>query len=83
MAKRPFIQQLFFESALFESARIIGYSGVGMDAFWEAAKKLDPPQNDILTAVCDLTRTDKREAVPPRYELREDIRQLCFGLPGT
>src|SRR5207248_92687 len=33
-------------------------------------------------AVYELTRPDKREENPPRYELRGDVRDLCWQLLG-
>jgi hypothetical protein len=34
-------------------------------------------------AVYDTTRTDRREASPPRYELREDVKEFCWQLLGS
>ena len=66
MAKRPFLMRLYFEPAFFESARIIGYDGLDIADFWKAAKKLNLPQHDILMAVYDLTKADKRGRGPSR-----------------
>lgn len=74
--------RLHFELALTETARIIGYDGISMTDFWKKAKRLDLPQHDILMAVYDLTRADKREGVEPRYELNGEARRLCFGILG-
>ena len=74
--------RLYSEPALFESARIIGYNGVGMAEFWKKAKKLNLPQHNALMAVYDLTRADRRAEEPAMYELHADARRLCFGLLG-
>jgi len=49
---------------------------------WDAAKKLAMPQQKLQDALYDLTRTNRREASPPRYELREDVKQLCWQRLG-
>jgi hypothetical protein len=71
-----------FQPAYYEAARIIGYSGCLMSDFWEKAKQLDIPQDKLLPAVYDLTRADKREQHPPRYELNEPARKLCWQVLG-
>jgi hypothetical protein len=79
--KRPFSRRLYFDSALFESARIIGYDGIGIAEFWEN-KQLHLPVNDFSNAVYYLTKADKRAEEPARYELNGDARRFCFGLLG-
>jgi hypothetical protein len=39
-------------------------------------------KQEVLMAVYDLTRADRREASPPRYELTAPVRKACFGLLG-
>jgi hypothetical protein len=82
MSKQPLYLRLYFQPVLYEAARIIGYDGCAPFDFWDAAKKLGIPQQKLFDAVYELTRTDRREASPPRYELREDVKQLCWQLLG-
>jgi hypothetical protein len=82
MPRQPLHIRLYTEPALYKAARIIGYDGVTMSDFWAQAKKLDVPQDQILPAVYDLTRGDKREEKPPRYELSAPARQACWQLLG-
>jgi hypothetical protein len=49
-----------------------------LTAFWAATKGLGIPQAKLLDAVYELTRPDKREATPPRCELRDDVKHLCW-----
>jgi hypothetical protein len=76
------LQRLYFDRAYTETARIIGYGGVEMSAFWEQAKALGVPQGKLLNAVYDLTRADRREEKPPRYELTAPAREACWQLLG-
>jgi hypothetical protein len=82
LTTKQLLNRLHFDRAYTEAARIIGYGGIEMSAFWKQAKTLGIPHNKLLSAVYDLTRTDKREEKPPRYELRGDIRDLCWQLLG-
>jgi hypothetical protein len=83
MPRQPLHIRLYIEPALYEAARIIGYGGVTMSDFWAQAKKLDVPQDQILPGVYDLTRADKREEKPPRYELSAPARAACWQLLGA
>jgi hypothetical protein len=83
MTKPPLMLRLAFQPVYYESARIIGYSGCLMSDFWERADKLGIPKDKLLTAVYDLTRYDKREQKPPRYELNDQSRRLCWGVLGA
>src|SRR5438128_2746707 len=69
MAK-PLWQQLYFDE-VYTEARIIGYAGITPFGFQDAAKALADKhgQQKGMNAAHDLTRTDRREASPPRYEL--------------
>jgi hypothetical protein len=40
-------------------------------------------KQEVLNAVYDLTRADRREASPPHYELTAEARKACFGLLGA
>jgi hypothetical protein len=82
MPRQPLHIRLYTEPALYEAARIIGYGGTELTAFWTAAKKFDVPQDELLNALYDLTRADKREENPPRYELTAPTRAACFQLLG-
>jgi hypothetical protein len=83
MTKQPsLLLRLAFDPAYYEAARIIGYGGIDMAAFWEQAKQLSILPETIRHAVYDLTRYDKREGKPPRYELNEPVRRLCWQLLG-
>ncbi len=66
------LHRLYFDRAFTETARIIGYEGVELPAFWAATKKLGIPLEKLLTAVYELTRGDQREGTPPRYERPEN-----------
>jgi hypothetical protein len=76
------LRRLYHDQAYVETARLIGYAGIEMSAFWDKAKALGIPNNKLLSAVYDLTRHDKREEKPARYELRGDVRDLCWQLLG-
>jgi hypothetical protein len=82
MPKEPLYYRLYFRPAYHEAARIIGYAGCSPFEFWDAAKKLGIPQEQLQDAVYDLTRTDRREASPPRYEFTTPARALMFQLLG-
>jgi hypothetical protein len=86
MASDSLTMRLYRERALYEAARIIGYAGVEPFAFWDKAKELGLTEKigkqKLLMAVYDLTRADRREASPPRYELTAPARKACFQLLG-
>jgi hypothetical protein len=83
MSKRLW-QKLYFAEVYAETARIIGYAGTEPLAFWEAARGLADKhgKQKVLNAVYDLTRADRREASPPRYELNGPAREWCWQLLG-
>ena len=83
MTRPPLYLRLYFQRPLFETASLIGYAGIEPFAFWDQAKKLGIPTQQLQNAVYGLTRADRREASPPRYELREDVKQLCWLPAGT
>ena len=65
------------------AARIIGYGGCTPFEFWDAAKLLlCYNQARFQAAMLDLTRMDRREASPPRYELTAPARDACWMLLG-
>jgi hypothetical protein len=78
--------RLYRERALYESVRIIGYGGIEPFAFWNKVKELgldkEIDKQKLLNAVYDVTRADKREASPPRYELTAEVRKGSFQLLG-
>jgi hypothetical protein len=39
-------------------------------------------QQDLFDAVYERIRTDRQEASPPRHELRQDVKKLCWQLLG-
>jgi hypothetical protein len=82
MPDPPLHIRLYAEAALYDAARIIGYGGIEMAHFWAQAKKLELPQEQLPAAVHDLTRTDRREEDPPRYQLTAPARKACFQLLG-
>ncbi len=82
MTPSQLLNRLYFDRAFIEVARIIGYEGVELVAFWEQAKKLGIPNGKMLNAVYELTRGDKREETPPRYELSGPARDACWQLLG-
>jgi hypothetical protein len=83
LSKSELLNRLYFDSVYTEAARIIGYGGCGPFEFWDRAKQSpDYKQGKFQSAMFDLTRADRREASPPRYELREDIKKLCWQLLG-
>jgi hypothetical protein len=83
MAK-PLWEKLYFDEVYAEAARIIGYAGIDSFAFWDAARGLADKhgQQKVMNAVYDLTRADRREASPPRYELNGPAREWCWQLLG-
>lgn len=65
------------------AARLIGYGGCSPFEFFDAAKLLPIyDERKFRTAMFDLTRTDRREASPPRYEFNHDARKACWMLLG-
>jgi hypothetical protein len=82
LTNNQLLQRIYVDRAYTEVARLIGYEGVEMSAFWAEAKKLGIPQAKLLSAVYDLTRSDRREERPPRYELSGPAREACFQLLG-
>jgi hypothetical protein len=74
--------RLYFERPIYEAARIIGYARCSPSDFWDKAKQLGIPQGRLHKAVYDLTRADKQEASPPRYELAAEARQTCYQRLG-
>jgi hypothetical protein len=87
MASNSIAMRLYFERPLYEAARIIGYAGIEPFAFWDRAKELglveEIGKQKLLNAVYDLTRADRRETSPPRYELTAPARKACFQLLGA
>jgi hypothetical protein len=77
------LDKLYANPVYAAAARIIGYGGCSPFEFWDAAKLL-PIYNQprFMTAVYDLTRTDRREASPSRYELNGPAREACWMLLG-
>ncbi len=51
--------RLYREPALYVAARIIGYEGIGMSVFSDAAKHTGIDVNLLRNPVYDLTRYDK------------------------
>ena len=85
MAKtRQLWERLYFDAAYTETARLIGYAGIDQSAFWQAAQALSEKHGKslMMAAVYDLTRYDKREATPSRYELTAEARKWCWGILG-
>jgi len=86
MASDSITMRLYRERALYETVRIIGYGGIEPFAFWDRVKELgldkEIDKQKLLNAVYDVTRADKREASPPRYELTAEARKACFQLLG-
>jgi hypothetical protein len=83
LSKTELLRRLYSDPAYIQTAHIIGYGGCGPFEFWDAAKHLPcDHQGEFRDAMFDLTRTDRREASPPRYELREDVKKLCWQLLG-
>lgn len=82
MKREDFINQLYFKPQYVEAIRILGYEGAEPFTFWDAAKKTGVDVGKMRTALFDITRADRREASPPRYELTEDVKKLAFGLLG-
>ncbi|MCI0457977.1 MAG: hypothetical protein L0Z62_13515 [Gemmataceae bacterium] len=81
--RNQLLYRLYFDRAHTETARIIGYGGCGPFEFWAKAKTLPCSiEGKFRTAMYDLTRTDRREASPPRCELRDDVKRLCWHLLG-
>jgi hypothetical protein len=80
----PLWQRLYQGEVSYETARIIGYDGVAPFDFWDAAKPLAEKHGKgrVESAVFRLTRYDRREASPPRYELTNSARTCCFQLLG-
>jgi hypothetical protein len=92
----PLHTRLYFRRPLYEAARVIGYEGIEPFAFWDAARiggiikdlakqsgiTEEKAKHELLMAVYDLTRPDRREASPPRYELWEDVKKHCRQLLG-
>src|SRR5689334_6002413 len=77
------LDKLYFREEYWQVTRIIGYAGCTPSDFWDAAKKLPRfAQHKFESALYELTRWDKREASPPRYELRDDVRRFCWQLLG-
>ncbi len=77
-------RKMFFQEVYTETARIIGYAGIEPFAFWDAAKALNEKhgRQNVQNAVHELTRYDRREASPPRYELTAEARKWCWGILG-
>jgi hypothetical protein len=78
-----FLDKLYTNPVYTAAARIIGYHGCSPFEFWDAAKRLPCyDQSRFQTAMLDLTRADRREASPPRYELTGPARDACWMLLG-
>ena len=84
MAKEmSLLEKLYFREEYWQAARIIGYAGIEPFGFWDAAKKLACyNQAKFQRAMYDLTRYDRREASPPRYEFTAPVRKYVFMLLG-
>jgi hypothetical protein len=74
--------RLYFQPALFETARIVGYRGIASSKFWEKANTLGIPTAKIQAAVDELTKAELRQQSEPRYELTPEARKLCWQLLG-
>jgi hypothetical protein len=82
LTSKQLLHRLYFDRPFIEAARTIGYEGRGPLDFWDQAQKLGIPQQQLLDAIYELTRIDRRGASPPRYELREDVKHFCWQLLG-
>jgi hypothetical protein len=82
LTTKQLLQRLYFDRTYTETACLIGYQGIDMSAFWEQAKAFGIPQGKLLTAVYDLTRGDRREEKPARYDLTAPARDACWMLLG-
>lgn len=74
--------RLYFQPAMFETARIIGYRGIASSRFWEKANTLGISTEKIQAAVDELTKSELQQRSDPRYELTAEARKLCWQLLG-
>jgi hypothetical protein len=71
------------QSAMLETARIIGYRGMTAADFWLKANQLGIPERKIQAAIDALTQPEPRKQNEPRYELTPAARRACWHLLGT
>jgi hypothetical protein len=78
---QPLWYRLYFQPAMYEVARAVGYTGTAPDDLRKRLKSLAKTYGDgkIALAVSELTQTDEKTK---RTVLRSHVRALCWQLLG-
>jgi hypothetical protein len=78
--KPPLHDRLYFEKAMTQTARLIGYDGIDTIDFWKKANKLGLPAGKVQEALHEITQPGERPK--GRLVLTPGVQKLCFQMLG-
>jgi hypothetical protein len=83
MRKGPLVNRLYFQPALYQLARTIGYRVLSVPAEKELIKPLAERygKERMLAAARDIVHIDS-STDPPTARLTDEVRRLCWQLLG-